>query len=66
MSFSEGEDALLDLNLFDENHNEFSSWFDSHALSSDDFVQRWKEIYDPEMHGANTRNETPGTSKSGD
>ena len=66
MSFSEGEEALLDLNLFEENHNEFSSWFDGHALSSDDFVQRWKEIYDTEMHGANTRNETHGTSKSGD
>ena len=66
MSFSEGEVALLDLNLFEENHNEFSSRFDGHTLSSDDFVQRWNEIDDTEMHGANTQNETPGTSKSGD
>ena len=66
MSFTEGEDALLDLNLFEENHNDLSSQFDGHALSSDDFVKRWKEIYDTDMHGADIGNETPGTTTSGD
>ena len=66
MSFSEGEDDLLDLNLFEENHNDFSSQFNGHGLSSDDFVKRWKEIYDTEIQGADIWNETPGTSMSGD
>ena len=51
-------DALLDLNLFEEYRNEFFSQFDGHALSLDDFVQCWKEMYGTEMHGANTWNQT--------
>ena len=68
MSFTEGEDALLDLNLFEEKHNEFSSQFHGHALNSDDFVKRWKEIQGKQMHDADTweLDEIFETSMSGD
>ena len=68
MSFTEGEDALLDLNLFEEKHNEFSSQFHGHALNSDDFVKRWKEIQGKQMHDTDTweLDEIFETSMSGD
>ena len=57
---SEGVDALVELNLFEIYYNEFSSQFDGHALSLDDFLQRLEETYSTEMHCAYTWNETPG------
>ena len=66
MSFTDGEDALLDLKLFEENHNEFSSQFDGHALNSDDFVKRWKEVHGEELHDVTwDLNEMSFTSMSG-
>ena len=67
MSFTDGEDALLDLKLFEENHNEFSSQFDGHAVNSDDFVKRWKEVHGKELHDMTwDLNEMSFTSMSGD
>ena len=67
MSFTDGEDTLLDLKLFEENHNEFSSQFDGHALNSDDFVKRWKEVHGKELHDVTwDLNEMSFISMSGD